>query len=212
MEKKWLEAGEEGIQAISEEIWKNAAGPKRSLKKFLVLFVKTGVVLEILLFILALLTIILLLVAGQNDIYWGVIIGPACSVMAFQTLLSLLDEEKSAYSYLLLRKTVKKWIKRMKYKTALTEEGIWVSVCGRTMHWKWDQITWYHCYGQVAILGIENYCIFLEVFRLDSEEKKQYHQILSEKAGQRAMPELYFRSFMKGLKRLYLYAKKMKNN
>ena len=210
MEKKWLRPEKEGIQVISEDIWNHAAVPKRSVMKYLVQLLKIIVIAEILLFGWILIQIMLAPVGGQNDRMWKEILGQAFSIIAILIFLSYCNGENRVYAYLFVRKSIQIWMRRMRYKAALTEEGVWVSACGKTLRWQWEQIEWYQWYGRTAIMGVGGYYIYMEMSSLNPEEKKQYHRMLLEKAGQGQMPELYAMSYIWGLKRLYKYAKKMK--
>lgn len=210
MEIKWLEPEKEGIQVISEDIWNHAAVPNRSVMKNIVLLLKIIVIVEILLFSWILIQTMLVPVGGQNDIVWKKNLGHAFSIILPLIFLAHCNAESRVYAYLFVRKTIQIWMKRMRYKAAFTEEGVWVSACGKTLHWQWEQIEWYQWYGRTAILGVGGYYVCMEMLSLNPEEKEQYHRMLSEKAGQGQTPEMYAMSYIWGLKRLYKYAKKMK--
>ena len=75
------------------------------------------------------------------------------------------------------------WMKKSKYRISISDESLEVSICGKAVKWKWDQVKWYRAYPQILLIYIGKMPIYVDLKIMDQEERMKLRNLLQAHAS-----------------------------
>ncbi len=75
------------------------------------------------------------------------------------------------------------WMKKSKYRIFISDESLEVSICGKAVKWKWDQVKWYRAYPQILLIYIGKMPIYVDLKIMDQEERMKLRNLLQAHAS-----------------------------
>ncbi len=220
MEEKWngncLKFDLEMVQTISENLWKQDDHPNKKSGRKRNQGLIVAIVFLIIMDIIASAYAVSALSQIGEDIAVNSMIMKLLAACYLATIASIWIvyniKHVRIYNYLMFRKSIQNFIRAMEYQVCVSQEGVYVGICGKRFQWTWDQLEWYRSYPKVLLLCMEGYYIYLDVTRLEKEEHTHLYQTI-QKTGQKSpTDEINTNVHLTALKKLYRYGKHEKND
>lgn len=216
MEEKWngncLKFDLEMVQTISENLWKQDDHPnKKSGRKRNQGLIAAIVFLIIMDIIASAYAVSALSQIGEDIAVSSMIMKllAACYLATIASIWIVYNiKHVRIYNYLMFRKSIQNFMRAMEYQVCVSQEGVYVGICGKRFQWTWEQLEWYRSYPQVLLLCMEGYYIYLDMTRLTKEERLNQHQLIQKTGCSESVDAINTNVHLKALRRLYQYGKR----
>lgn len=142
----------------------------------------------------------------------GVYLVEEVGVCLFCSIIWLVTAHQEINAYGRWEKKMNRCMKNVGNTIYITDQKIHAVFREKEMEWNWEQLEWYRSYPQVLLLCMEGYYIYLDVTRLEKEERTHLYQAI-QKTGQKSLTdEINTNVHLTALKKLYRYGKHEKND